>query len=429
MKIRTITQFIPLTWPIDKASIVSTAQFLANARHQFTQAGFEVQSVCLATPPFLDVIGYPDTPLLLEFAHALEDLADKHNIDYVSIGPVVATTPLALLMSIHALPQLISETNRIYSGVLFADQVSGINLAAAQDFAQAICDIAQATPNGIGNMRLGALANVPPNLPFPHVAYHDGRQTCFSIATEAADLALTAIKNSRSLSQANQRLIESIESISKHILETVDNLVDDHQIRFEGIDFSLMPFPTKSRSIGTAIERLGIDAFGGSGTLFAMAFLTNAIQHADMPRIGFSGVMLPVLADTVLAQRAAEGRYSVNDLLLYSSICSAGLDLVPIPGNTMADEIAAIFADMAALSISLSKPLSARLMPIPDRAVGEKVSLDTEGLTGSRILPVKNLGIHNLFEHNSFVSLPELSPRQRIRSEGYSSIKSSVVVK
>jgi uncharacterized protein (UPF0210 family) len=95
----------------------------------------------------------------------------------------------------------------------------------------------------------------------------------------------------------------------------------------------------------------------------------------------------------------------------------------------MADEIAAIFADMAALSISLSKPLSARLMPIPNRAVGEKVSFDAEGLTGSRILPVKNLGIHNLFEHNSFVSLPELSPRQRNRSEGYSSVKSSAVVK
>jgi len=419
MKIRAITQFIPLTWPFNQGEITSAARFLANARHRLTNVGFEVQSVCLATPPFLDVISYPDPDLLFEFAHTLEELADTHNIDCVSIGPVVATTPLSLLMSIHTLPQLIAETKKIYAAVLFADQYSGVNLAAAYDFAQSVCKISSSTPNGMGNVRLAALANVPPNVPFPHVAYHHGGRAAFSIATEAADLALTAINNSRSLSQAGERLVESIETISGYILEVVDKLVDDHQIHFKGIDFSLVPYPTHARSIGAAVESLGIRAFGGSGTLFAMAFLSNAIQQTNVPRAGFSGVMLPVLEDSVLAQRAAEGSFSVHDLLLYSAISSAGLDLIPIPGNTEPDEIAAILLDMAALAISSSKPMSARLLPIPNRAVGEKVSFDIEGLAGSRILPVKNLGIRNLFEQNSFLTLHPVPGKQRTNSEIY----------
>jgi len=419
MKIRTITEFIPLTWPPDKGSLASAARFLTDARFKLADAGFEVQSVCLATPPFLDVVGYPDTQLLLEFAQTLEEIADRHNIDAVSIGPVVATTPLALLMSIHALPELISKTQKIYSGVLFADEFSGINLAAAQGLAKTIHQIAKNTSNGLGNLRLGALANVPPNVPLPHAAYHHGGTSYFIIATEAADLALTAINSTRSLQEANQRLVESIESSASHVLGIADSLVDDHQIRFKGIDFSLAPYPTQVRSIGAAIEALGVDAFGGSGTLFAMAFLTNAIQHANIPRTGLSGVMLPIMGDKILARRAAEGTFSVNDLLLYSTICNAGLDLIPIPGSTLTDELSAIYLDMAALAISTGKPMIARLLPMPGRAVGEKVTFAHQELADSYILPVKNLGSSRLFKHNSFLTLDPLPRRRRTQSEIY----------
>jgi uncharacterized protein (UPF0210 family) len=406
MKIRSITQFIPLSWPLDKGSIAGAGRFLTDARLRLTDAGFEVQTVRLATPPFLDVIGDPDTAVLLEFAQTLEEAATKHHIDYVSIGPVVATTPLALLMPIHALPQLIAETEKIFSGVLFAADNSGINLAAAQAFAQSVHEVAhQGTSNGFGNLRLGALANVPPGVPFFPAAYHQGGRTYFAIATEAADLAVTAISRARSLNEGRERLISAIESAATYILGTVDELVDDHQIRFKGIDFSLAPFPAQARSIGAAIESLGVDVFGGSGTLFATSFLTNCIRRANIPHVGFSGVMLPLLDDNVLAERVAEGRFGINDLLLYSAVCGTGLDTIPIPGNTEPDEMAAIFADMAALAISLGKPLTARLMPIPGLAVGEKVSFDFEYFASSRVLPVKNLGAQRLFQQGSFFSI------------------------
>jgi uncharacterized protein (UPF0210 family) len=413
MKIRSITGFIPLTWPFDEGSIASIARFLIDARLRFTESGFEVETVRLATPPFLDIIGDPDPQVLLEFAHTLEEMADKYNVDFVSIGPVVATTPLALLMSIHALPQMIVETERVFSGVLFADGHSGINLSAAYAFAQTVHEVAHSTPNGFGNLRLGALANVPAGVPFFPAAYHNGSSSCFAIATEAADLALDTINSASSLTEATERLVNAIESASTHILEISDSLVDDHQIGFNGIDFSLAPYPTQTRSIGAAIENLGIDAFGGSGTLFATAFLTSCIRQADIPHVGFSGVMLPVLEDSVLAKRAEEGRFSVNDSLLYSAVCGTGLDTIPIPGNTDPDEMGAIFLDMAALAIMTGKPLTARLMPIPDLAVGEKVTFDFDYFANSHVLPVKNLGAKTLFERSSFFRLEPFGWRRK----------------
>ncbi len=403
MKIRSITIFVPLTWPFEEGAIANAGRFLTDASLRLTEAGFEVQTVGLATPPFLDVVGDPDTLVLLEFAHALEEAAERYSIDCVSIGPVVATTPLALLMSIHALPQLISETERIFSSVLFADDSSGINLSAAHAFAQTVYKVAHSTPNGFGNLRLGALANVPPGIPFAPAAYHHGGRHAFSIATESADLALNVINNTRSLNEARKRLTKAIENVSADILDIVDKLVDDHNIRFNGIDFSLVPYPSQAKSIGAVVESLGVNAFGGSGTLFATAFLASCIQGVDIPRTGFSGVMLPVLEDNVLAQRAAEGRFSLNDLLLYSAVCGIGLDAIPIPGSTSPEEIGAIFLDMASLAVSLGKPLMARLMPIPGLAVGQKVSFDFKYFASSRVLPVKNLGAQTLFQRSTFL--------------------------
>ncbi|MCB0154740.1 MAG: DUF711 family protein [Anaerolineae bacterium] len=402
MKIRSITAFTPVRWPLEEGTIAGVNHFLNDARSRLNRARLDVQTVRLATPPFLDILGDPDPAVLIEFARSMEELADKDQIDAVSIGPVVATTPLALLMSIQALPQLIAETRNIFSGILFADVHSGINLTAAAAFAQIIQQVAQTTPNGRGNFRLAALANVPANIPYFPAAYHQGGLPCFTIAMEAADLALAAISQARTLNDAHQYLILAIERATASILKIVDSLVDDHQLRFRGIDFSLAPFPSLAHSIGAAIESLGIDSFGGNGTLFATHFLTNAIRTANIPRTGFSGVMMPVLEDNVLAQRAADGLVSVNDLLLYSAVCGTGLDAIPIPGDTPPGDLAALYLDLAALAVSVNKPLTARLLPIPGLKAGDEISFDSEYFATSRVMPVKRSGAEKLFQRGSF---------------------------
>ena len=94
-------------------------------------------------------------------------------------------------------------------------------------------------------------------------------------------------------------------------------------------------------------------------------------------------------------------------------MCGTGLDTIPIPGNTSPDEIAAIYLDMATLAVTLNKPLTARLMPIPGKVVGQKISFDFEYFANSQILPVKNLGVKTLFERNSFFELKPPLIRKR----------------
>ncbi len=409
MKIRSVTCFIPLSWPFADGTIISAARLLTDARHRLSNAGFEVQSVGVATPPFLDVLGYPDPALLLEYALRLDDLARHCNLDFISIGPVTAATPLSLLLPIHALPKIITQTERIVSGVLFADAQSGVNLAAAHALAHSVLEIAAATPNGSGNLRLGALANVPAHRPHLPAAYHQGSVACFALATEAADLAVSAVNNARSLNDVPRNLGSAIEGNCAQILKIVDGLVDDHQIEFGGLDFALTPFPQPARSIGAAVERLGITAFGGHGTLFALSVLATALRAVTLPRVVFSGIMLPVLGDSIISQR----QVSLDDLLLYAAVCGGGIDLAPLPGAAPADELAAIYLDVAALALATGHPFSARLLPIPYAQPGDNIELDMPNLAGSAVLPLKNLGSAPLFERHSFFALKNPKPAKK----------------
>jgi len=100
-------------------------------------------------------------------------------------------------------------------------------------------------------------------------------------------------------------------------------------------------------------------------------------------------LMLPVLEDSVLAGRAAEGILTVKDLLLYSAVCGTGLDTVPLPGDTTAGQIAALLLDLSALALRLNKPLTARLMPIPGKQAGEPTNFDFDYFANSRVMALE----------------------------------------
>ena len=100
------------------------------------------------------------------------------------------------------------------------------------------------------------------------------------------------------------------------------------------------------------------------------------LKSLNVKTCGYSGLMLPVLEDPLLARRAAEQRYGIRDLLLYSSVCGTGLDVVPIAGDTPSQMLAGLITDVAALSARLRKPLSVRLLLVPNKRVGERVSFD-----------------------------------------------------
>jgi hypothetical protein len=184
-----------------------------------------------------------------------------------------------------------------------------------------------------------------------------------------------------------------------------------YRYAFKGLDFTLAPFPQENASIGRALESLGVPAFGLPGSLFASAFLTDTLDRARFTRTGFNGLMLPVLEDSGLAQRAAENSLSVTDLLLCSAVCGTGLDVIPLPGDTNADQLYPLLLDLAALALRLNKPLTARLLPIPGKKAGDPTEFDFPYFANSRVLPLRSEKVSGALAGAEDVPLAPRYPR------------------
>ena len=397
MNIRSVTCFVSVGDPAGHVGAIDSAARLAReARTALEDAGFPVQTTRLATQPLSHL---PADPVRL--APELWEQCAGAGFDYLSLGPVLAEAPDADLSLLDAIPDLIQATETVFASVLVATRGKGPNLEAIRRTAKIVRQVAGTTALGFGNLRLAMMANVGPHAPFFPAAYHDGGAPAVAIATESADLAVSAFSDaaagSGSLDKARARLVEAVEDAAGRIASLIAPLSGLHGFRFAGIDFSLAPFPEEARSIGAAVERMGVDRFGAPGTLFAVALLTDCLRRARYPRCGFNGVMLPVLEDATLAARSREEMFTVDDLLLYSAVCGTGLDTVPLPGDASDTELAGILLDVATLALRLDKPLTARLMPIPGARAGDITQFDFDYFANGRVLDLKGWGSRGLF--------------------------------
>jgi hypothetical protein len=265
--------------------------------------------------------------------------------------------------------------------------------------------------SGFLNLRLAAIANCSPGSPFFPVAYHAGGEPAFALATEAADLAITTAGGATTLSEAREVLTFSIEAEAKRMSKIADRLVENNRFEFGGIDFSLAPYPEEERSIGEALEQIGVPVVGLHGSLAATALLADAVERADFRRVGFSGPMFPVLEDSRLAERASEGYLRLMDLLAMAAVCGAGLDTVPLPGDITDKQLAALLLDLAALAVRLDKPLTARLMPLPGKQAGDPVEFDFPYFATSRVMPIRAQGLAGLLAGDETF---EMAPRRSV---------------
>jgi uncharacterized protein (UPF0210 family) len=303
------------------------------------------------------------------------------------------------------IPDLIKATKVTFCSGLMTSEDSLLSLPAVRACGEIIKKLTPQDPDGFANLYFAALGNVPPGAPFFPAAYHTGGSPAFAVAVEGADLAVTAFNDASTLETARQQLTHQINKIGEQISEIGIKLEKITGAAYQGIDFSLAPFPEPEQSTGAAFEKLGIKHFGEHGSLAAAAFLADAIDRSSFIRTGFSGLMLPVLEDAVLAARAAEGSLGIKDLLLYSSVCGTGLDTLPLPGDISADQISSILLDLAALSLRLHKPLTARLMPIPGKKAGDLTEFNFEFFANSKVMAVESSGLGGIFAGEETIDL------------------------
>jgi len=401
MKIRSITYFTETGFPFDDSRIAQAGKFLGEAKKTFQGEGFEVQTTRLALQPLAKTFGSAPIKEAVKYAQDLEAACFVHGIDYASLGVARPDDPASYY---EIIPEIIRNTGNVFAAGVIASPLNGVSLEAIRRTAKIIQRCSTISEDGLGNLRFAALANVEPGVPFLPAAYHEGGSPVFSVATESADLAVAAFAGASSLAAARERLVNSIHEAAKRIHNATRKIGGARGVRFAGIDFSLAPFPKNEASIGHAIESLGVEV-GAHGTLAAAAFITDSIRRAKFQAVGFSGLFMPLLEDNVLASRGAEGLLTVNDLLLYSAVCGTGLDTIPLAGDISVEEIAPILLDVAALALRLGKPLTARLMPMPNKKAGDEIKFNFPFFANGRVLSHKARPLQNVLGGNESFEL------------------------
>lgn len=383
-RIRTITAGLHLHDAGRLEAAKDALVFLQQARESYQGADYEVQTLRMATQALADYLPNWKSSASLQALQALDRFAVDNGVVF-SIGPVITGDHYDGEFASWA-AELVQQTQNISFTVRVASSEHGIHHQSVRTAAEAIQAIAQTSPGGEGNFRFAATAFVPAGTPFFPAAYFDQGHS-FSIGLESPKLLSAAFQGAPDLQQAKQRLKLQLEAALAPVAERGSALAKHSGWQYLGIDAS--PAPGLDASIGQAIETLTQTPFGSPSTLAACATITDVLKALNVETVGYSGLMLPVLEDPVLAQRAGEGRYGLSELLLYSSVCGTGLDVVPLPGDTSAEALASVVADVAALATKHRKALSARLFPIPGKRAGEKVSFDNPFLTDTMVMSLE----------------------------------------
>lgn len=380
--IRTITAGLTLESADDFAHIEDASNFLVGAQSVFEESGFTVQSTRIATQPLAALCQTAGQVQALAWLTRLDRFVTDRQL-LISVGSLLAEGGNDADFPTWA-ADLVAATSATYFSIAVADQESSVSPRLVRAAAQTIRSISTVGTNGEANFRFGAAARVPASTPFFPVAHHSG-PPAFAIGLESAGLVAEAFRRGTALTEANTALRTLLEERLLPVQKLAESVAEATGRRYMGIDLS--PAPSVDVSIAEPIEALTRRPFGSLSTLAACAAITEGLQSTQLKSCGYSGLMLPLLEDRVLARRAAEHRFGVQDLLLYSSVCGTGLDVIPLPGDCPEDDMEAMILDMAVLATRLQKPLAARLLPIPGKVAGDQVEFANPHLTTAAVLP------------------------------------------
>jgi uncharacterized protein len=375
-KVRAITAFVRLDRATDQQEITAALAVLHSVGSEFEKRGYEVETLRIVTQPLAELVGGLAENEALAYLQRLDELGSKQGF-IPNVGPAMlrdSDDPRAMRLLEKALSTL---SNIDASAIIAGDD--GIHWRVIQETAALVHYVTEHSPQSQGNFGFTATAMVKPYGPFYPGAYHTGPGKAFSIGFESANVvqevfAYTHGDFSRSVAELTRRL-----TVHAHLAESIGQQVARaNEWTFMGVDPT--PAPLGENSIGAAMEEYSGAKFGSSGTLTAALVITSAVKAVPVKQVGYSGLMVPVMEDKLLAQRWAEGSFNTDDLLAYSAVCGTGLDTVPFPGDISIEQLARILGDVASLAWKWNKPLSARLQPVAGKKAGDQTQFSSRFL-------------------------------------------------
>lgn len=356
-------------------------------------------------------------PDLTSVARTLDRAAEDVGIDF--IGGFSALVQKGMtpgdLKLINSIPSALSGTKKVCSSINVATTKAGINMDAVALMGKVVKDTAEMTRDqgGIGCAKLVVFANAPDDNPFMAGAFHGiGEPECtINVGVSGPGVVNSAVRAledpslgdiSECIKKTSFKITRMGEVIGKEVAKRLD-------AKFGVLDLSLAPTPAVGDSVAAILEAMGLESCGTHGTTAALALLNDAVKKggamASSSVGGLSGAFIPVSEDEGMIRAVRRGSLSLDKLEAMTSVCSVGLDMIAVPGDTPASTISAIIADEMAIGMINKKTTAVRIIPAPGKAVGDTVEFG--GLLGTApVMPVNGYSSEKFIARGGRIPAP-----------------------
>jgi uncharacterized protein len=353
----------------------------------------------------------------IEIAKTLDQVADEIGIDYLAGFSALVQKGMTNgeRELIKAIPSALALTKHVCSSVNIASTKAGINMDAIMLMAETIKATAEKTKerDSIGCAKLVVFANAVEDNPFVAGAFHGVTEpeVVLNVGISGPGVVLQAIKEAGNvdLQQLSEVIKKTIFKITRAGELIGRKVADKHGVPFGIVDISLAPTPAEGDSIADILKAMGVEDVGAPGTTAALAMLNDSVKKAGLMASssvgGMSGAFIPVSEDMGMINAVLAGNLSLEKLEAMTAVCSVGLDMVAVPGDTAATTIAGIIADEAAIGVINDKTTAVRIIPAYGKKVGDFV--DYGGLLGKApIMPVRTISSAGFIERGGRIPAP-----------------------
>jgi uncharacterized protein (UPF0210 family) len=364
-----------------------------------TEYGIPIINKRLAVSPIALVAASSGEKDYAPYAALLDRTAGELGVDFV--GGFSALVQKGFTEGdrnlIDSIPAALGGTIRVCASVNVASTKSGINMDAVARMGEIVKETARLTAgkDGIGCTKLVVFCNAPEDNPFMAGAFHGPgeAESCLNVGVSGPGVVKAALESHRGASF--DELADIIKKTAFKITR-MGQLVGMEAARRLGVpfgilDLSLAPTPAVGDSVARILEEMGLGAAGAHGTTAALAMLTDMVKKGGVMASthvgGFSGAFIPISEDEGMVAAVRSGSIGIDKLEAMTSVCSVGLDMIAIPGDTPVSTISAIIADEMAIGMVNNKTTAARLIPVPGKKAGDWVEFG--GLLGAApVMPV-----------------------------------------
>ncbi len=381
--------------------VASAAENLVPVAEQLAREyGIPVVNKRIAVTPIAQLAAVTDARDLTPLARALDRAADTVDVDFIGGFSALVHKGMgdADARLIGSIPAALAATQRVCASVNVATTRAGINMDAVLTMAQTVLDTARATADRecIGCAKLVVFANMVEDNPFMAGAVHGAGEpdAVINVGISGPGVVRAVVESMADTADLTS-VAEAIKATAFKITRVGELVAREAAARLgvaRGIvDLSLAPTPAEGDSVAAIIEAMGVARCGGPGTTAALALLNDAVKKggamATSATGGLSGAFIPVSEDAGMIRAVESGALSLEKLEAMTSVCSVGLDMIAIPGDTPVETIAAVIADEAAIGVVNNKTTAVRLLPAIGKKVGDRLSFG--GLLGEApVMPV-----------------------------------------